>query len=194
MPVILSRNGKVDPDTREPVYYSKKESVRKVEVHPDIEALQQDINVLKTLYEKQERSREYHEKSVQGALDSIKTLIHSQGQMSVLPTKEIGSFPMRYGQGPLQMGPPRPSRKCFYCFEMDHLFLFCSKKTEDEKKGLILVDKFMVRFTNREPIPIEHNMSIKNCIRKHLPLLKGCKRELHTGTNKTMMCQLPIVC
>jgi len=49
MPVILSRNGKVDPDTREPVYYSKKESVRKVEVHPDIEALQQDINVLKDI-------------------------------------------------------------------------------------------------------------------------------------------------
>jgi len=25
-------------------------------------------------------------------------------------------------------------------------------------------------------------------------LLKGCKRELHTGTNKTMLCQLPIAC
>jgi len=25
-------------------------------------------------------------------------------------------------------------------------------------------------------------------------ILKGCKRELHTGTNKTMMYQLPIVC
>jgi len=24
--------------------------------------------------------------------------------------------------------------------------------------------------------------------------LKGCKRELHTGTNKTMLCQLPIAC
>ena len=53
MPVILSRNGKVDPDTRELVYYSKEESVRKVEVHLDVEALQQDINVLKTLYKKQ---------------------------------------------------------------------------------------------------------------------------------------------
>jgi len=29
----------------------------------------------------------------------------------------------------------------------------------------------MVRFANGEPIPIEHNMSIKDCIRKHLPLL-----------------------
>jgi len=40
MPIILSRNGKVDPDTREPVYYSKEESVKKVKVHPDIEVLQ----------------------------------------------------------------------------------------------------------------------------------------------------------
>jgi len=53
--VILSRNGKVDLDTREPVYYSKEESVRKVEMHSDMKVLQQDINVLKTLYEKQKR-------------------------------------------------------------------------------------------------------------------------------------------
>jgi len=53
---------------------------------------------------------------------------------------------------------------------MDHLFLFCPQKTEDKKKELILVDKFMVRFTNGKPIPIEYNMSIKDCIRKHLPL------------------------
>jgi len=25
-------------------------------------------------------------------------------------------------------------------------------------------------------------------------MVKGCKRELHTGTNKTMLCQLPIAC
>jgi len=169
--MILSRNGKVDLDTRGLVYYSKEESVRKVEAHVDVEALQQDINILKTLYEKQERLQEHHEKSVQGALDSIKTLIHSQEQTSVSPTKEIGGFPMRYRQGLSQMGPPKPPRKCFYCFEIDYLFLFCSKKTEDEKKGLILVDKFTVRFANEEPIPMEHNMSIKDCVRKHLPLL-----------------------
>jgi len=52
---------------------------------------------------------------------------------------------------------------------MDHLFLFCPKKTEDEKKGLILVGKFTVRFANEELIPMEHNMSIEDCIRKHFP-------------------------
>jgi len=63
---------------------------------------------------------------------------------------------------------PRSSKKCFYCFEPDYLFLFCPAKTEDKRKGLILVDKFTVRFANRKPIPIEHNMSIKDCIRKYL--------------------------
>jgi len=29
---------------------------------------------------------------------------------------------------------------------------------------------------------------------KKVEVLKGYKRELHTGTNKTMMCQLPIAC
>jgi len=27
-----------------------------------------------------------------------------------------------------------------------------------------------------------------------LDAVKGCKRELHTGTNKIIMCQLPITC
>jgi len=41
---------------------------------------------------------------------------------------------------------------------------------EDKKKELILVDKFTVRFANGEPIPMEHNMFINGCVRKHLPL------------------------
>jgi len=48
------------------------------------------------------------------------------------------------------------------------LFLFCPKKTEDEKKGLILVDKFMVRFANGEPIPMEHNRLCKKA-----PFVRG---------------------
>jgi len=40
MPVILSRNGKVDLDTRGLVHYSKEESIRKVEAHPDVKTLQ----------------------------------------------------------------------------------------------------------------------------------------------------------
>jgi len=118
------------------------------------------------MYEQQERGREKHDKSVQGAIDSIRTLLQNQGPM----VRETVAPPMRYG-------PSQPSillrspRKCFYCFELDHLFLFCPAKTEDERKGLILVDKFMVRFANGEPIPTEHNMSIKNCVRKYLPSL-----------------------
>ena len=54
----------MDLDTRGPVFYSKEESVRKVKAHLDIEALQQDINILKILYKKQERSQENYEKSI----------------------------------------------------------------------------------------------------------------------------------
>ena len=161
----MSRNNKINPESRGQVLFYKEESVKKIEPNADVESLQQEINTLKTMYEIQEKTRERHEKSIQGALDSIRTLIQTQGQMQ----KEIGGPSNRYGSGPLQTGPPRPPRKCFYCFEPDHLFLFCPAKTEDERKGLILVDKFTIRFANEESIPTEHNMSIKNYIRKYLP-------------------------
>ena len=101
---------------------------------------------------------------MQGAIDSIRILLQNQGPVA----KETVAPPMRYrpSQSPML---PRPPRKCFYCFEPDHLFLFCPAKSEDERKGLILVDKFTVRFTNGKPIPTEHNMSIKDCVRKYLP-------------------------
>jgi len=41
-------------------------------------------------------------------------------------------------------------------------------KAEDKQKGLILVDGFAVRFTNGEPIPTDPNMSIWDCVKKHL--------------------------
>ena len=42
-------------------------------------------------------------------------------------------------------------------------------KNEDEQKRLILVDSFTVRFANRDPIPIDPNLSIRECVKKHLP-------------------------
>ena len=161
---IMSRNNKINPEFRGQVLFSKKESVRKIEPNIDVESLQQKINTLKTIYEIQEKTRKKHKKSMQGTLDSIYMLIQTQGQTQ----KEMGHPSNRYGSGPLQTGPPRPPRKCFYCFEPDHLFLFCLAKTEDKRKGLILVDKFTIRFVNGESIPIEHNMSIKDCVRKYL--------------------------
>jgi len=116
------------------------------------------------MYEIQEKTRERHEKRVQGALDSICILIQTQGQTQ----KEMSGLPAKYGTGPLQIGLLRPPKKCFYCFELDYLFLCCLSNTENKRKGLILVDKFTVRFMNRKPILIEHNMSIKDCVRKYL--------------------------
>jgi len=34
---------------------------------------------------------------------------------------------------------------------------------------LILVDSFTVRFANRELIPMDPNLSIRECVKKHLP-------------------------
>ena len=74
-PTIMSRNNKINPEYRGQVSFSKEESVRKIEPNADVESLQQEINTLKTMYEIQEKTRERHEKSVQGTLDSIRTLI-----------------------------------------------------------------------------------------------------------------------
>jgi len=41
-------------------------------------------------------------------------------------------------------------------------------KNEDKQKGLILVDGFTVRFANGDPIPVDPNLFIRKCIKKHL--------------------------
>ena len=56
--------GKLDPNSRAPVLFTKQEAMRKVELSPDLESLQIDMNVLKTMYEKQEKGREKHEKHI----------------------------------------------------------------------------------------------------------------------------------
>jgi len=71
--------------------------------------------------------------------------------------------------GPQNMGPPRPLRKCYYCFGGDHIFLNCPIKLEDEQKGLILMDGFTVRSTNGDPVPVDPNLPIQKCVKKHLP-------------------------
>jgi len=72
---------------------------------------------LQMIYEQQEKEREKHEKSVQGAVDSIRILLQNQGPL----TREPVAPPMSFGpsQPPILLRPPR---KCFYCFEPDHLF------------------------------------------------------------------------
>ena len=95
---IMSRNNKINPESRGQVSFSKEESIRKIESNTDVESLQQEINTLKTMYEIQEKTRERHKKSVQGALDSIWTLIQTQGQTQ----KEIEGLSIRYKSGPLQ--------------------------------------------------------------------------------------------
>ena len=53
--MIMSRNNKINPESRGQVSFSKEESVRKIEPNADVESLQQEINTLKTMYEIQEK-------------------------------------------------------------------------------------------------------------------------------------------
>ena len=45
-----------------------------------------------------------------------------------------------------------------------------------------------------EPQQNPSGLETVNKFTERIKMVKGYKRELHTGTNKTMMCQLPIVC
>jgi len=51
----VGRVRKIDPDLRALVLFTRAEAMRKVELPPDIESLQMDINVLKTMYKKQKK-------------------------------------------------------------------------------------------------------------------------------------------
>jgi len=67
--------GKLDPDSRAPVLFMKQEATRKVDLLPDLESLQMDMNILKTMYEKQEKGQEKYEKHIQSLIESIHALV-----------------------------------------------------------------------------------------------------------------------
>ena len=157
----VGRVRKINPDSRMSVPFTRAEAMQKVELSPDIESLQMDMNVLKTMYKKQEKGCERHEKTIQSLVESMRSLVNRTGYQRDYP------MPQNRYSGPLGSGAPRPSnRKCYYCFGTDHLFLNCMVKAEDEQKGLILVDGFTVRFANGEPIPTDPNVSIQDCCQK----------------------------
>jgi len=54
----VGRVRKIDPDLRASVPFTRAEATRKVELPPDIKSLQMDMNVLKTMYKKQEKEHE----------------------------------------------------------------------------------------------------------------------------------------
>jgi len=154
---------KIDLDLRASVPFTRAEATQKVELSPDIESLQMDINVLKTMCRKQEKGHKQHEKTIQSLVESMYLSVNRTGYQ-----REYLTLQNRYS-GPSGSRAPRPSnRKCYYCFGMDYLFLNYMVKIEDEQKGLILVDGFTVRFANKEPIPTDPSMSIQDCVKKHL--------------------------
>ena len=163
--------GKLNSDLRAPILFTKQEAMRKVELSPDLESLQMNMNILKTMYEKQEKGREKHEKHIQSLIESVRALVsRSRYQREFLPPPNQNQYQNqnRYA-GPSGPVAPRSFRKCYYYFGTDHLFLNCMVKNENEQKGLILVDGFTIRFANGDPIPTDPNLSIRECVKKHLP-------------------------
>jgi len=78
--------GKLDPDSRAPVLFIKQEMTRKVELSPDLESLQMDMNVLKTMYKKQEKGRKKDEKHIQSLIESVRASVSRSGyQREFLP-------------------------------------------------------------------------------------------------------------
>ena len=52
---------------------------KKVGLSLDLESLQMDINILKTMYKKQEKGQRHHEKTIQSLVESIYSLVSKEG-------------------------------------------------------------------------------------------------------------------
>ena len=50
--------------------------MRKVELSSDLESLQMDMNILKTIYKKQEKGQEKNKKHIQSLIESIYILVN----------------------------------------------------------------------------------------------------------------------
>ena len=121
------------------------------------------MNILKTIYEKQEKGQEQYKKTIQSLVESIHLLVNRSRCQREFLSQNQNRYP-----GPSSLVLARITRKCFYCFGTDHLFLNYLVKNKDKQKGLILVDSFTIRFANRNLISTDPNLLIREYIKKHL--------------------------
>jgi len=71
-----SSAGKLDPNSRASMLFTKQEAMRKVELFSDLESLQIDMNILRTMYKKQEKKQEKNKKHIQSLIESIYILVN----------------------------------------------------------------------------------------------------------------------
>jgi len=65
--------------------FTKSEVTRKVELSLNLESLQMDMNVLKTVYEKQKKGQKWHKKTIQSLVKSIHSLVSRSGYQREFP-------------------------------------------------------------------------------------------------------------
>jgi len=109
----------------------------------------------------------------------------------------------------------RRGKLCRCCKRLGYLAHNCKNRKEKEKGTVIPQNKFEILKSRVMQCGVEkrtirrQKIVVVKCYKcgekghkcreyllweKKRVALKGCKRELHTGTNKIMMCQFLIVC
>jgi len=86
-----------------------------------------------------------------------------------------------------------PILSALYIASLLHLFERRAQALNLDTSTLSYVDDGLLVSQGRTYNKTLPELTSSYSIVSDLITLKGCKRELHTGTNKTMLCQLPIV-
>ncbi|XP_006457273.1 hypothetical protein AGABI2DRAFT_123141 [Agaricus bisporus var. bisporus H97] len=156
-----------------------------VQMSTEIETVHQELNQLKdTLV--------INQKSVQGSIDALKAAIATQ----VTSSRNDNNY--RSGGGfQNNPRPMEPRQGCFYCGE-DHRWINCAYKAQDEKDGKIKIDGNKVRFANGTGIPREPGATIRDSVKKYLPvtvalqIYGGIGEDLEIDTGTPDMVDTPV--
>ncbi|EKM77000.1 hypothetical protein AGABI1DRAFT_130726 [Agaricus bisporus var. burnettii JB137-S8] len=147
-----------------------------VHMSTEIETVHQELNQLKD-------TLQINQKSVQGSIDALKATIATQA--SNLRNESSYRSGGQFQNNQRSMEPRQQG--CFYCGE-DHRWVTCPHKAQDERDGKIKIDGNKVRFANGTGIPRDPGATIRDSVRKYLPvtvalqIYGGIDQELEPDT------------